>query len=109
MAARDPDMRRRIAALGGLGKAARHGDGLAEGRRTYRDSFRAGHECGMCPKVEIPQDLPAEEIDRRAKALFAAHMRRIRMRRMRAERQADQAAEEIRECDEELADIASAS
>lgn len=109
MAARDPDMRRRIAALGGLGKSARYTDGLAQGRQTYRDSFRKGHECGMCPRVDIPQDLPEDEIQRRADALFSAHMRRIRMRRMKAERQANQAADTMAACDAELADIASAS
>lgn len=111
MASRDPAQRRQISSLGGLGRAARESPAamLAAANRTYRDSFRKGHQCAMCPAVEIPQDLPAAEIDRRAQALFSAHMKRVRMRRQRAQQLAEDAAAEVRACDEELADIASAS
>lgn len=110
MASRDPELRRQISTLGGLGRAARESPEqmLEAANRTYRDSFRAGHQCGMCPTVTIPQDLPADEIERRAKALFSAHMRRLRMRQQRAERAAEDAAGEIAACNAELADVAGA-
>lgn len=111
MAARDPDARREIARLGGLARSARQtpSDMLAKANRTYRDSFRQGHKCGMCSEVLIPQDLPAEEIQRRADALFRLHMSRLRMRQARAKSKQAEAAAELKMIDGELAHIASAS
>lgn len=78
-----------IARLGGLTRAATH-DGVSvtdRARSTFRDSFLAGHGCSVCPRREIPEDLPLTERTRRANALRKAHYIRIatlpRSRRMK--------------------------
>lgn len=111
MASRDPATRSEIARLGGLARSAKHSPGamLAKANTTYRDSFRKGHQCAMCPAVEIPQDLEPAEIERRAEALYRLHMRRLRLRQTRAKAKADEAREELQAIDDELATIASAS
>jgi hypothetical protein len=65
--------------LGGLATAARH-DGrtmTSVARATYRDSFRAGHECASCGSTVIPPGLSESEVQRRADALFRGHMARL--------------------------------
>jgi len=46
-------------------------------RRTYRESFRAGHECRLCPLFTMPVGLSEAEIDRRSDALRREHYLRL--------------------------------
>ena len=46
-------------------------------RAVYKDSFRAGHSCRLCPAIVIPEGLSGAEIDRRAVALRRAHFTRL--------------------------------
>src|SRR3954470_5259290 len=48
-------------------------------RRTYRESFRAGHECRLCPRFTMPAGLSEAEIDRRAIAVRREHFLRLSM------------------------------
>jgi hypothetical protein len=110
MASRDAAERREIAALGGLARAAKEtpADMLSRANNAYRDSFRTGHTCTICPEILIPQDLAPEEIGRRADLLYRAHMRRLRLRQQRARRKAADAASEEAAAAAELASLASA-
>jgi hypothetical protein len=69
--------------LGGLTTAARHGGTAATqaARDTYRQSFREGHGCRVCPRVDIPFDLPDDERERRGEYLRRAHFARMAMAR----------------------------
>ena len=49
----------------------------AKARSTYRESFRAGHACRLCPPFVMPAGLPEPEIRRRADALRSAHFTRL--------------------------------
>jgi hypothetical protein len=74
---------REYATLGGLTRAALY-DGRVvtqKARDTFRASFLDGHQCRVCPAIEIPSDLPLAERQRRAEALTLAHYARIRMAR----------------------------
>jgi hypothetical protein len=71
--------RRSYSRLGGYATAARY-DGLAitgEARTTFRESFRAGHSCKLCPVFAMPEGLPESEVARRAEALRRAHYTRL--------------------------------
>lgn len=73
------------ARLGGLTRAALY-DGVevtAKAREAFRASFLTGHGCRVCPRVEIPADLPLRERQRRGEALYSAHYVRVRMARGR--------------------------
>ena len=77
------------ARLGGLVRSALY-DGRTvtqAARDTFRASFLTGHDCKVCPRIDLPDDLSPSERKRRADALFAAHYARIRMART-AKRQA---------------------
>lgn len=68
--------------LGGYATAARH-DGRViteRARSTYRDSFTRGHECAVCPSIELPENLSPAERSRRAQALRQLHYGRLAMR-----------------------------
>jgi hypothetical protein len=52
----------------------------AKARATYRDSFRAGHACQLCPPATIAAGLPESEIARRAVALRREHFTRLSIR-----------------------------
>jgi hypothetical protein len=72
------------ARLGGLMRAATY-DGVevtAAARRTFRDSFRDGHACKVCPPTTLPVELAETERARRAEALRLSHYARIRLARM---------------------------
>ena len=78
--ANDETERSQRARIGGLARVA-----LAESRsavsaparKAYRESFRQGHECGLCPRIDIDQELPEEEIQAKADILYRLHMTRI--------------------------------
>lgn len=72
--------------VGGYAKAAIHDgvEGTAAARQRYRQSFAYGHECRVCPKVTIAEDLPLGERQRRADALRRAHFARMALRSARA-------------------------
>jgi hypothetical protein len=63
----------------------------AEARLTYRDSFRNGHSCRLCPVFATPLGLPESEITRRAEMLRRAHNTRLSLAssRTRSKRRAD--------------------
>lgn len=68
--------------MGGLTTAARH-EGVAltaAARQVYRDSFREGHGCKLCPRWDMPADLSEAEVTRRAEALRKAHFGRLALR-----------------------------
>lgn len=79
-----------VARLGGLAKAARYDglEGTAAARASYRASFSSGHGCALCPRVEIPDELPAVERERRGVALRKAHFVRLGMARRRSNKAA---------------------
>lgn len=103
MPASNPTERRMIASIAGLARSSNEtgAEMIAAAHKTYRDSFRVRHECALCGLVEIDQELPKEEIERRGQAAFRAHMRRLALKRSQASRHAHEA--------DGLADIASAS
>lgn len=49
----------------------------ARARQVYRDSFRLGHSCRLCPPFTMPAGLPDREVTRRAEALRQAHYARM--------------------------------
>jgi hypothetical protein len=65
--------------LGGFATAAGHDSRAinAKARSTYRESFRIGHRCKLCPAFLMPEGLPESEVDRRSKALRRAHYVRL--------------------------------
>ncbi len=70
-------------------------------RRTFRDSFDAGHECAMCGTVVIDPALPAADRRRMAEAAYRAHMTRLSHKRdvMRGRAAAAAAAAEAAEAE----------
>lgn len=56
----------------------------AKARQVYRDSFQVGHECRLCPRIDIPPDLPEAERSRRSETLRRAHYARLAMRSSQA-------------------------
>lgn len=67
--------------VGGLRRAALH-DGEAmtrQARDSFRASFETGHGCSVCPRIDIPAGLPAEERRRRGEALRRAHYSAVAM------------------------------
>jgi hypothetical protein len=52
----------------------------AKARATYRDSFRSGHTCQLCPPFTMPAGLPEPEIVRRSAALRREHFTRLSIR-----------------------------
>jgi hypothetical protein len=80
MPATDAD-RSRVGRMGALARnaAAQTGTEITEkARRTFRDSFLAGHDCRTCGKaVVIDPGLPLAERERRAELLYRLHMTRI--------------------------------
>lgn len=80
-----PGRRAHLAAIGrvgGLTTSARSNMARlsATGRAAFLDSFSDGHSCKRCPETVIPSDLPADERERRAYALYRSHMARIALR-----------------------------
>jgi hypothetical protein len=72
--------------VGGLTRSAMY-DGremTAAARQRYRQSFAFGHECQLCPKVQIAAQLPLSERQRRAEALRRAHFSRLALASARA-------------------------
>jgi hypothetical protein len=65
--------------LGGLTSAARYGGEAmtAAARAAYRESFKYGHECRVCPPVIPPDGLSEFERARRAEFLRRAHFSRL--------------------------------
>lgn len=108
MPAKDPSERRALASIAALSRAATTSgaDMLGAANSKYRDSFNTSHTCDMCGTVTIPQDLPADEIERRGHAAYRAHMRRLALRRDRAHRNAADAIAEAEAAEAELAEIA---
>ncbi len=49
----------------------------ARARQVFRDSFRAGHGCRLCPRVDMPDGLPDGEVTRRAEMIRRAHFSRL--------------------------------
>lgn len=77
-----PERRARLAAIGkvgGLTNSARNDMAqlASHGRRAFRESFQNGHDCKVCPRTDIPTDLPEDERDRRADALYRGHFARL--------------------------------
>lgn len=72
-----------IGRLGGLSAAAQVDtlDRAMRGQRALRASFADGHGCKLCPRVDIPTDLPERERARRATALQTLHYTRLARRR----------------------------
>lgn len=82
----DATQRQQYSRLGGYATAARY-DGHAinaKARATYRDSFRAGHGCKLCPAFTMPEGLPEAEVARRAEALRRGHFTRLAIASSRA-------------------------
>jgi hypothetical protein len=72
--------------MGALAANARH-DGLeitAKARKLYQDSFLNGHGCKICPRIDIPDDLPDQERQRRADSLRKLHFARMALRSSKA-------------------------
>lgn len=118
MPAHDPEERRALASIAALTRSTRESgtDRMSAAHAAYRDSFRTRHECELCGLVEIDQSAGDEEIERRGKAAFTAHMKRLAYYRTRHQREAAEhldaavAAEAAAaEASAELADLASAS
>jgi len=77
-----PEQRSMRSRIAGYAAAARH-DGremTALARQTYRDSFSSGHACALCPRIDIPPGLPEAEVQRRVRALRAAHFGRLSLK-----------------------------
>lgn len=109
MPARDAGERRQIAKIAALSRSARESgkDRMARANEVYRTSFRKGHECAVCRRVDIDPSLPPEEIARRGEVLYRLHMQRLARRRDRSQRltaeyqeAADIASEELARLDE---------
>jgi hypothetical protein len=107
MPARDPAERRAIATIAALARSATESgaERLASANEAYRASFRVRHECSMCKLVEIDQTLPADEIERRGKALYRLHMRRLALRRDQNRRAAAEHQAAADAADAELASV----
>jgi hypothetical protein len=78
--------------VGGYARAALY-DGremTAAARQRFIESFREGHDCRVCPRVELPADLLPAERERRAEALRRLHYARVALAsaRKRAEKKA---------------------
>lgn len=75
-----------IGRLGGLSTASRI-DTAARARRGQAAlalSFANGHGCKLCPRIDIPPNLPERERARRAETLKTLHFTRLaRQRRIR--------------------------
>lgn len=56
----------------------------AAARRAFWASFELGHECSLCEKITIDQELPVGERQRQAAALRAAHYGRVARNARRA-------------------------
>jgi hypothetical protein len=71
--------------IGGLTAAARRDNDrhAAFMRRAFRESFRTGHRCRLCPEIEIPADVSPHDREQRAAALWQLHWERMRARRAR--------------------------
>lgn len=110
MPAKNAAERRAIASIAALSRSAKEssGDRLAAANRAYRASFNLGHACNACTPVEIDQELPAEEIERRGTALYKRHMRALAHRRDRNRRLAEEHQAEADAADAELARVATA-
>jgi len=65
--------------LGGYRTAALYDSRVIneKARRTYRESFRSGHACRLCPRFTMPAGLSEAEVDRRAAALRSEHFLRL--------------------------------
>lgn len=105
-------MHARIAALT---RAART-DGReisAPARAAFMAKFETGHECKLCPKVEIDPDLPPDQKQRAIEALISAHFTRMasrpRIARGNARRLYVAAKKAEAELAEELAELDNAS
>lgn len=108
MPATDAAERRQIAQIAALTRSVTE-DGrerIRLAQQAYRDSFKIRHECPMCGVIEIPQDLPADEISRRGKAAHRVHMQRLALRRDQSRRTAAAATADAEAAEHELADIA---
>jgi len=77
----DPAQRSLRSRLGGYRTAALYDSREIneKARRTYRESFRAGHECRLCPRFTMPAGLSEIEIDRRSAAVRREHFLRLSM------------------------------
>lgn len=68
-----------LARIGGLTRAAQY-DGLevtSAARAAFTGSFLTGHGCKVCPRIDVPIDLPLPERERRAEALRRLHYQRV--------------------------------
>lgn len=68
--------------IGGLARAAKY-DGLTvtqKARDTYAASFLSGHQCAVCPRIDIPSGVSDVERARRAVALKRLHYQRCAAR-----------------------------
>ncbi|MDP9250162.1 MAG: hypothetical protein M3O78_02185 [Chloroflexota bacterium] len=80
--------------LGGLTRSAMY-DGQAvtsRARSTFEASFSNGHGCAVCPRIDIPAELPPAERERRAIVLRKLHYTRIANLPRRRRKAADDAA-----------------
>lgn len=55
--------------------------------RSYRQSFNQGHQCGVCPRTVLPDDVTPEDRATRAEALWKMHF--LRLSAVRRAKQAD--------------------
>jgi hypothetical protein len=69
--------------LGGLRFSARNDvyRATARARAAQVAGYATGHGCKVCPTQVIPDDLPAEERERRSIALRKAHMKALALKR----------------------------
>jgi hypothetical protein len=74
-----------IALLGALGANARRDTDAhaSKMRSAFREGFRDGHSCRLCPRVSIPDDVTDCDRERRANVLWRAHWIRMRAARHR--------------------------
>jgi hypothetical protein len=80
MPSRDPIVRRQVARIGGLTRAARY-DG-----RVVTSAARRGFMARFEDEVDPDRQLPLDERQRRAQAAMRAHMARLALRSAKSRR-----------------------
>lgn len=96
----------RIAALARVAKEPSGAAMLKAANKAFEESFKLGHQCKVCPLIEIDQSLPEKERARMAGAARTLHYKRISLRAGVARRRASAKAARViaDEAQAELAD-----
>jgi len=69
--------------IAGLASAARRDTDAhaAMMRRALRDRFLEGHDCRLCPRIDIPEGISDRDRQKRAERLWKLHWERMRLNR----------------------------